>query len=66
MAICPSCGSYSTAEICSNHHTSYEDQDWCKNNKAVCDWVHRRIELPRLKPEEREDDGYWIPVTGVD
>lgn len=61
MTLCALCGleSGDHSFLCRFHGLGTGD-DWAKNNKAICDLIHRGVELPRLSKEERGDsEGYW-------
>ena len=64
MNICPMCGlSLSRSLICS-HHILTEDNDWHVTNRIMCNFVHRRVDLPpRLDVDELLD--YVIKTSGL-
>jgi hypothetical protein len=53
--ICPSCGTAlnNGSEMC-GHHTSANGDGWSIENRAICDFIHRKIEPPRLAKADRE------------
>ena len=55
MPSCSLCGSGLPAEdLCSFHSRGMGD-DWGRENRIWCDFLHRGIEIPRLPPEQRDD-----------
>ena len=60
MPICPSCGLLITQQLCP-HHASSQDEQWSKENRIWCDYIHRGIPIPRLSEEDRSN----VPWYGV-
>lgn len=54
MRICPFCAltTAGDGELCAHHAAS--DKDWAVGNRAMCDFVHRRV-VPAA-PFENDDD----------
>ena len=55
-SVCVQCGVtiYGSDALCAHHLST--DTLWARNNRAVCEWLHRGRELPRLSPAERWED----------
>lgn len=59
-AHCVSCGTAnpSCALLCL-HHVQGVGDDFAPNNRAMCNFVHRKIEPPRLAPADREEPAIY-------
>ena len=64
MSLCTSCGLSVPGDLalCVHHHTIHDD--WAASNRAMCDFFHRGIVLPRLDKDKREDDPYTNTDVG--
>lgn len=62
MALCSACGLRltGTLSLCPHHHCVYGD-DWAQANRIMCDFFHRKKDIPRLLKIKRRDDDYWDP-----
>lgn len=63
MSICMICGiqrfdNDPEPQICPHHVPSSKNtkDDWAKANKIMCDFIHRKIEPPRLEKKDRDDE----------
>jgi hypothetical protein len=53
MSLCASCGLELPGDggLCPHHHCVY-GEDWAEGNKIFCDWLHRRIEPPKVSESD--------------
>lgn len=56
MSLCALCAN-SDVELCSYHHFVPVGDDWAASNRAMCDFLHRGIVLPRVT-----ERGWWETV----
>jgi hypothetical protein len=59
MSACAQCGLPLGHDVgLCQHHLVASADGWAAVNRIMCDFLHRRKPLPRLRRSEREDD-YW-------
>jgi hypothetical protein len=59
MSACAQCGLPLRRDVgLCQHHLVASADDWAAVNRIMCDFLHRRRPLTRLRPSEREDD-HW-------
>ena len=48
MTLCPYCGhpTFGSGALCAYHTNPEGRDDWATGNRAMCDYVHRRIVAP--------------------
>ena len=63
MRICPFCAltTAGDGELCAHHAAT--DKDWAVGNRAMCDFLHRRVVPPPTFEDEGDDALVLAGVT---